>query len=181
VGIIQVQHSNTIDALLLVIDILEELILVGLGGSDGAVLGNGVLELAVNLELSEGDLLVGAVSQVEDAAIVFITVTCPQRASLPKEVFLDVHVPIFVLTVELEVVPPGHVIDVKDTVIAVHGKVLNSSDRGGYRLLKVVNFVHMLSFTPEAIGTVDEYEVLITVVDHLAHVIEVNVLQESED
>ena len=112
VGIIQVQHSNTIDALLLVIDILEELILVGLGGSDGAVLGNCVLELAVDLELSEGDLLVGAVSQVEDAAIVFITVTLPQRASLPKEVFLDVHVPVFVLTVELEVVPPGHVVDV---------------------------------------------------------------------
>jgi hypothetical protein len=120
-GIIRVGHSHTVDALLLVIDILEELILVGLGGSDGAVLGNRVLELAVDFQLSEGDLLVGAVSQVEYAAVVVIVVALPQGAGLPQEVLLDVHVPVFVLAVELEVVPPGHVIDVEDTVIAVHG------------------------------------------------------------
>ena len=134
-GIIRVGHSHTVDALLLVIDILEELILVGLGGSDCAVLGNRVLEFAVDFQLSEGDLLVGAVSQVEDAAVVFIVVALPQGAGLPEEVLLDVHVPVFVLPVELQVVPPGHVVDVQDAVVAVHGQVLDRSDRGGHRLL----------------------------------------------
>jgi hypothetical protein len=41
------------------------------------MLGDRVLEFAVDFQLSEGDLLVGAVSQVEDAAIVFIVVALP--------------------------------------------------------------------------------------------------------
>jgi hypothetical protein len=44
-----------------------------------------------------------------------------------------------------------------------------------------MHFINMLGFTPETIRAVNEHEILITVVDHLAHVIEVNVLEESEN
>lgn len=173
--------SNTVYVSLLVVNVLEELLLVSLRRGNSAVLGDGLLKLTVNLKLSEGDFLVGTVRQIEDATIVLVGVALPHAASLADEVLLDVHVPVFVLAVELEVVSLRHVVNGEDTVVTVHGKILNSSDRGGHHLLEVVNFVHMLSFTPEAVGTIDEHEVLVTVVHHLAHVVEVDVLQESED
>ena len=173
--------SNTVYVSLLVVDVLEELLLVWLSWGNCAVLSDGLLKFTVDLELGEGDFFVGTVRQVEDASVVLVCVALPHAASLADEVLLDVHVPVFVFAVELEVVSLGHVIDSEDTVVAVHGKILNGGDWGGHHLLKVVNFIHMLSFTPEAVGTIDEHEILVTVVNHLAHVVEVDVLQESED
>ena len=119
-------------------------------------------------------------SDIEDSAIVLVSVSAPHRPSLVEEVLLYLHVPVFVLTVELEVLTVRHVIDSKDTVIAVHGKVLDRCDRGRNHLLKVVHLVHMLVLVPEPIRSVHEDEVLILIIGHLANVVKVDVLHECE-
>ena len=70
-------HSDGVNVSLLVIDLLKELILVELGRDDSAVLSDGLLEFAVNLELSEGCLLVSTVSKVENAAVILIGIALP--------------------------------------------------------------------------------------------------------
>ena len=100
---------------------------------------------------------------------------------MAEEILLDLHIPVFVLTVELQVVPLGHIIDSEDAVVAVHGQVLHGGHRGGDHLFEVVHFVDMLGLSPETIGAVNEDKVLIAVIDHLAHIVEVDVLEEGED
>ena len=174
-------ESDRVDVSLLVVDVLEELILVCLGRDDLAVLSDGLLELTVDLKLSESHLLACLVSQVEDAPVVLAGVASPHRAGLVQEVLLDLHVPVLVLTIELEVLSLGHVVNSQDTVIAIHGQVLNSGNWGRDHLFEVVDFIYTLGLTPEAIRAVNEDEILITVVNHLANVVEVDVLEESQD
>jgi hypothetical protein len=70
-------RSDTVDVSLFVVDLLKEFFLEGLNRRDGAMLSNGFLKLAINLQLSKGNFLVSAVSEVEDASIIFVGVALP--------------------------------------------------------------------------------------------------------
>lgn len=44
-----------------------------------------------------------------------------------------------------------------------------------------MNFVYMLGFTPEAIWSVYEHQILILVIDDLTHIVKVDVLEEGKN
>lgn len=120
--------SYRVDLALLLVDTVEELILMGASRDGLTMLSDGSLELAVNLELSEGNLLISSVSDVEDATIVLVRVAEPERAGLIKEVLLELLVPVFILTVELQIIAVSHVVHSQDSILSVHGEVLHSGN-----------------------------------------------------
>ena len=69
--------SCSIDVALLLVDALEELVLVLLRRLNLAVLADGLLELAINLKLGKCNFLVSTVSNVENAAVIFIGIASP--------------------------------------------------------------------------------------------------------
>jgi len=174
-------NSDTVDVSLFVVDLIEEFFLKRLSWWYSAVLSNSLLKLTINLELSEGNFFISTMSDIEDATIILVSIAQPHWAGLAEELFLDIHIPVFVLTVEFEVVSFWHVIDSKNAVIAIHCKILNSCNWCRNHLFKVVNFINMLGFSPEAIRAINKNKILVTVINHFANIIEVNVLKESKD
>ena len=69
--------SSRVDLGFLLVDPLEELILVGLGWLDFSVLADSSLQLAVNLKLSKSDLLLRAMSDVENTTVILATNVAP--------------------------------------------------------------------------------------------------------
>ena len=140
-----------------------------------------LLKFTINLHLCECYLFVSSVREVEDAAVVLIGVASPHGACLIEEVFLLLHVPVLVLAIELQIFTVRHVVHGQDAVFALHRHVLLSGDSRGHHLFKVVHFIHMLVLVPETVRAVDEDKVFVTVVDHLAHIVEVYVLKQDKD
>jgi len=142
------------------------------------MLSNSLLKLHINFHVRQGLLHGGATSHIEDTASVFVVeVVLPQSASVRHELFLNIEVPVLVIAVELKVILSVHVIDSDDTVVTLHRHILNGGDSIGDHLLHMVNFVNVFLLVPEAGGLVNKNKVLISVVNHLAYVVEINVLQ----
>ena len=110
----------------------------------------------------EGFFVRGCVVEGEDATFVLVVkVSLPQLASLAHELVLEVEVPVLVITVELQVLLLGHIVNGHDTIVLLHGVVLEGGRGIWHHLLKVVHFVDVLSFVPDAVRLVDENEILV--------------------
>mmetsp|Transcript_8585 Transcript_8585/g.10038 ORF Transcript_8585/g.10038 Transcript_8585/m.10038 type:complete len:260 (+) Transcript_8585:85-864(+) len=163
------------------LDLLGKLVLEGLGDLHLAVLRHCVLQLAVHLHLHEGVLVVGSVLDLEDTAVVLVAeVSEPEAARLRHELVLQVQVPVLVLAVELEVLALRHIVHRHYSVILIHRVVLQGRRCVRHHLLEMVDLMDVLGFVPEAVGLVDEDQVLVLGVDHLADVVHMHVLQQDE-
>ena len=145
------------------------------------MLGDGILELAVDFHLHESFIVISGMVQFKDAAIVLAAeVTLPQASRRRHELVLHIHVPVLVLAVEFEVLALSHVVDGEDSIVLLLRVVLEGHDRVGDHLFKVMHFMHVLSLVPDAVWLVNEDKVLVFRVNHSADVIPVRVLQQDE-
>lgn len=70
-------------------------------------------------------IVIGLAFELEDRSIAFvIEVTVPEGTCLSHEFVLEVQVPVFVFTVELEVLALSHIVDSHDSVIFLHWVIL---------------------------------------------------------
>ena len=177
-----VGHSSDLsDASLCDLHLLLELIFEGFRDDCLTVLGNGILELTVNLHHHKFIVTLSLTLELEDASVVLIgEVTVPEATCLRHELILDIQVPVLVVTVELEVLALRHVVDGHDAIILLHWMVLEGQDGVWYHLLEVVNLVDVFSLVPDTVWLVDEDEILVLGVDHLANVVHIHVLEQDE-
>ena len=164
------------------LDLLSELFLELLRDLNFAVLGYSVLKLTVHFHLHEIFFVISCTVELEDATVVLgAEVSMPQLVSRADKLILEFKVPVLVLTVELEVLSLGHVVDSHDAVVLLHGVVLKGRRSKRDHLLEMMHLVHVLSLVPDAIGLVNKDKILVLRVDHLAHVVHVHVLKQDED
>lgn len=177
-----VGHSSDLsDASLCDLHLLLELIFEGFRDDCLTMLGNGILELTVNLHHHKFIVTLSLTLELEDASVVLIgEVSVPEATCLRHELILDIQVPVLVVSVELEVLALRHVVDGHDAIILLHWMVLEGQDGVWYHLLEVVNLVDVFSLVPDTVWLVDEDEILVLGVDHLANVVHIHVLEQDE-
>lgn len=164
----------------LLLHALFPVFLVSAGNNGLAMLGNGSLHLAVHFHLSECLFLACLMSNSEDASVIFtVEVALPQRSSVSHKLVLNIHVPVLIFSVEFQVVASVHIVNCQNAIITLHRHVLDCCNCIGHHLLKMVHFVYVLLLVPKTCGLVNEYQVLVFVVDHSGHIIEVGMLEHN--
>lgn len=95
--------------------------LVNAGNHGLAVLGNRSLHLTVHLHLSKSLFLAGLVSDLEDTSVIFaVEVALPQRSSVSHKFVLNIHVPVLILSIKLQVVASVHIVHCQNAIFALH-------------------------------------------------------------
>ena len=177
-----VRSSHGSDFLLGELDLALELILELFWHLNLTVLGDGVFELTLDLHLHEGVLIFSFVWDLEDATIVLaLEVSCPQATGLTHELILHVQVPVLVFGVELEVLTLRHIVDSHDSVILLQWVVLEGEHGVGDHLLEVMHLVDVFSLIPDTVWLVNEDQILVLGVHHLADVVPVSILKQDKD